>query len=59
MLPLKLTIEQQFALTTYKAGAKSLTAEQATELLIEALRQGMVKDNIICHLMKNEASQSH
>lgn len=51
-LPLSLTIEQEFQLNVYTTQAKRLSAEQAQELLIEVLRQNMIKDNMVKHLIK-------
>jgi hypothetical protein len=51
-LPLSLTIEQEFQLNVYTIQAKTLSAEQAQELLIEVIRQNMIKDNLVKHFMK-------
>jgi hypothetical protein len=51
-LPLTLTIEQQFNMKVYQDQVKNLSAEQAQEMLLELMRQMMVKDNVIRHLMK-------
>ncbi len=52
-MPGNLTLEQQFKLKVYQDQVKSLTHEQAQTYLLEVLRQMMVKDNIVKHLLKN------
>jgi Phycobilisome degradation protein nblA len=51
---LELNLEQEFALMQYERQVTSLGQTQAQELLIEAFRQLMVKDNVIRALMKSE-----
>jgi hypothetical protein len=51
-LPLTLTIEQQFNMKVYEDQVKSLSPEQAQEMLLELMRQMMIKDNVVKHLMK-------
>lgn len=51
-LPLSLTIEQEFQLNVYTSQAKRLSEEQVQELLIEVIRQNMIKDNLVKHFMK-------
>ena len=51
--PAELTLEQQFKLQVLKEQIATLTKEQAQEYLLEMLRQMMVKDNLVKHLMKN------
>ncbi|OUC16582.1 MAG: phycobilisome degradation protein nblA [Alkalinema sp. CACIAM 70d] len=51
-LPLDLSLEQQFNLTVYQDQVKSLSQEQAQEVLLEVMRQLMIKDNVIRHLIK-------
>jgi hypothetical protein len=51
-LPLELTMEQQFYLRAYADDAKKLTAEQAQQLLLDVMKQAMIKDNVIRHLMR-------
>lgn len=51
-LPLQLTIEQEFNLKLYTEQARQLSAEQAQDMLIEVMRQTMIKDNVLRHLMK-------
>lgn len=48
----KLSIEQQFKLKVYQDQVKALSREQAQEYLLEVLRQMMVKDNLVKHLLK-------
>jgi hypothetical protein len=52
-LPLELSLEQKFNLEMYKTQVKSLTAEEAQELLLNVMYQLMVKENAIRHLMKH------
>jgi Phycobilisome degradation protein nblA len=51
---LQLSLEQEFTLVQYEKQVISIGQPQAQELLIEALRQLMVKDNVIRALMKFE-----
>lgn len=51
-LPLSLSMEQQFNLRMYESQVKNLSADQAQEFLLEVMRQLMIKDNVIRHLMK-------
>lgn len=51
-LPLDLSLEQQFNLKMYQDQVKALSQEQAQEVLLEVVRQMMIKDNVIRHLMK-------
>ncbi len=50
--PLTLTMEQQFNMKVYEDQVKSMSADQAQEFLLEIMRQLMIKDNVIRHLMK-------
>jgi Phycobilisome degradation protein nblA len=54
MLQLQLSLEQEFALMQYEKQVTSVGQTQAQELLIEAFRQLMIKDNVIRALMKAE-----
>ena len=49
---LELTLEQEFHLKTLQDSLGKLTKEQAGNLLIEATRLIMVKDNVIKQLLK-------
>jgi hypothetical protein len=51
-LPVGLSLEQKFNLKVYEEQVKSLNQEQAQDFLLEVLRQLMVKDNVIRHLLK-------
>jgi hypothetical protein len=51
-LPLTLTMEQQFSMKVYEDQVKGLSSEQSQEFLLEIMRQLMIKDNVIRHLMK-------
>ncbi|MEH2420171.1 MAG: NblA/ycf18 family protein [Nostoc sp.] len=51
-LPVELTLEQQFRLQNLKDQIKNLNQQEAQEFLLEVLRQMMVKDNLVKHLLK-------
>ena len=51
-LPLELSLEQQFSLKMYEGQVKDLSPEQAQNFLLEVMRQLMIKENVIRHLMK-------
>ena len=48
----ELTLEQQFRLQNLKDQVKNLNQQEAQEFLLEVLRQMMVKDNLVKHLLK-------
>jgi hypothetical protein len=50
-LPLNLTLEQQFNLKMYESQVRDMSADQAQSLLLELMRQLMVKDNVVKHLI--------
>jgi hypothetical protein len=45
-------MEQQFNMKVYEDQVKNLSAEQAQDFLLEIMRQLMIKDNVIRHLIK-------
>ncbi len=47
MESIRLTVEQQFQLKALESQIQNLSREQAQESLLEAVQQGMLKDNII------------
>lgn len=51
-LPMELSLEQKFNLKMYEKQMKNLSPEETQECLLEVLRQLMVKDNVIRHLLK-------
>jgi hypothetical protein len=51
-IPLELSLEQQFSLRTYADQVKGLDQEQAQQLLLQVVRQLMIKENVIRHLVK-------
>jgi Phycobilisome degradation protein nblA len=51
-LPMQLSLEQKFNLKLYEEQVKGLDQSQSQEFLLEVLRQLMVKDNMIKHLLK-------
>ncbi|WP_248277500.1 NblA/ycf18 family protein [Brasilonema sp. UFV-L1] len=50
-IPLALSLEQEFSLKTYEQQVKGLNQDQAQGLLLEVLRQLMIKENVIKHLI--------
>jgi Phycobilisome degradation protein nblA len=52
-LPLTLNLEQQFNLKIYQDQIRHMSQDQAQEALLEVMRQIMIKDNVIRHLMKS------
>jgi hypothetical protein len=50
-IPLELSLEQEFSLKTYEQQVKGLNEEQAQGLLLQVLRQLMIKENVIKHLI--------
>lgn len=54
ILPLELSLEQQFNLKKYEHQVTDLSQKQAQEFLVEAFQQLMIKDNAIRSLMKSE-----
>lgn len=49
-----LTIEQKFHLRKIADRTKSLSPQQAQELIIELQRQMMIKDNLFKQIIKHE-----
>lgn len=47
-----LNLEQKFNLKVYEEQIKGLDQEESQKLLLEVLRQLMVKDNVIKHLLQ-------
>ena len=47
-----LNLEQKFNLKLYEEQVKGLNQEESQKLLLEVLRQLMVKDNMIKHLLR-------
>jgi len=52
MEPTQLTMEQEFKLATIKRNVDILTLEEAREYIIELVRQGMIKDDLIKNWMR-------
>lgn len=52
-MPGSLSMEQQFKLQVLKDQVQGLSLEQAQEYVVEVMRQMMVKDNLVKHLLKN------
>jgi hypothetical protein len=53
VLPGSLSLEQEFKLQVVKDQVSVLSLEQAQEYVVEVMRQMMVKDNLVKHLLKN------
>jgi hypothetical protein len=51
-IPLELSMEQEFSLRAYEDQVKHLDPVQAQEMLLEVLRQLMLKENVIKHLLQ-------
>ncbi|MBW4643174.1 MAG: NblA/ycf18 family protein [Goleter apudmare HA4340-LM2] len=51
-IPMELNLEQKFNLKLYEEQVKELSQEESQKFLLEVLRQLMVKDNMIKHLLK-------
>lgn len=47
----ELTLEQQFKLKVYEQQSKLLSQEECQILLVEIVRQNMIKDNVIKNLL--------
>ncbi|MEM7793248.1 MAG: NblA/ycf18 family protein [Cyanobacteria bacterium P01_C01_bin.118] len=52
-MPGQLTLEQQFQLQILKDQVRNLSQEDAQNYVVEVMRQMMVKDNLVKHLLKN------
>ncbi len=52
-MPGQLTLEQQFQLQVLKDQVRNLSHEEAQSYVVEVMRQMMVKDNLVKHLLKN------
>lgn len=55
VLALELSLEQQFSLRQYESQVTNLSQDQALDFLVEALRQLMIKDNVIRSLIRSGA----
>lgn len=53
--PIELSLEQQFKFEVYKEQVKSLDLETSQDYLLEVMRQLMVKENLIKHLVKQSS----
>jgi Phycobilisome degradation protein nblA len=49
-----LSLEQEFSLRKYEENVKELSHEQSQKMLLEVLRQLMVKDNLIKNMLKSD-----
>jgi len=52
-MPGNLSVEQQFKLKVVQDQVRGLSLEQAQEYVVEVMRQMMVKDNLVKHLLRN------
>jgi hypothetical protein len=51
-IPTDLSLEQKFNLKVYEEQVKNLSLEESHKYLLEVIRQLMMKDNMIKHLLK-------
>ena len=51
-IPMELSLEQKFTLKLYEEQVQDLSVEESQEFLLEVLRQLMVKDNMVKHLLR-------
>ncbi|MEO1133938.1 MAG: NblA/ycf18 family protein [Cyanobacteria bacterium J06639_1] len=51
---MSLTMEQQFKLHVLDRQVKELSREEAQDYLLEVMRQMMIKDNVVKHLLKGK-----
>ncbi len=51
-IPMELSLEQKFNLKLYEDQVQDLSAEESQRFLLELMRQLMVKDNMLRHLLK-------
>jgi hypothetical protein len=51
-IPTGLSLEQKFNLKVYEDQVKGLSQDQAQTFLLEVMRQLMIKENVIKHLLK-------
>ena len=51
-IPIELSLEQKFKLKLYEDEVKGLSPEESQQFLLEVLRQLMVKDNMVKHLLR-------
>ena len=51
-IPMELSLEQKFKLKLYEEEVKGLSPEESQQFLLEVLRQLMVKDNMVKHLLR-------
>nr|QUE28823.1 nblA [Porphyropsis coccinea] len=49
----ELSLEQQFKLTIYHETINKLDQQQSQQYLVDILKQAMMIDNIIKHMVKN------
>lgn len=50
---LKLTLEQEFNLRAFRQQVEDLSSDQKDQYLLEILRQLMIKNNVIRHLVSS------
>ena len=55
-IPLNLSLEQRFNLKIYEDQVKNLSPEESQQFLLEVLRQLMLKDNMVKHLLKEQTA---
>jgi hypothetical protein len=53
-IPMELNLEQQFNLKVYEEQVRKLSPEESQDFVLELMRQLMVKDNMLKHLLKQQ-----
>lgn len=51
---ISLSLEQEFILKTHEKNIKNLSNQQCQELILDLLRQMMIKDNLIKSMIKRD-----
>jgi len=51
---ISLSLEQEFILKTHEKNIKNLSSQQCQELILDLLRQMMIKDNLIKIMIKRD-----
>lgn len=54
---LKLTLEQEFNLRAFRQQIETLNNDQKDQYLVEVLRQLMIKNNVIRHLIASDSEE--
>ncbi|HEY9825570.1 MAG TPA: NblA/ycf18 family protein [Stenomitos sp.] len=57
-LPLSLNVEQEFNLRLYELELNNMNPEDAKGIVLDLMRQLMIKNNVIKHLIKDNCSMN-